>query len=159
MFTKRSQSKSSIRRRGSAILDAALVFPILLSLTFGTIEYGYFFFVKHTLQGAAREGCRAGIVPTGSAGTGDSTAVTVAIAQYLQGAGLNTGSTTLDAKYTLSIQSPFGTSINAGSVSTGSPLYVTIQSTWGQIGSGFRPMNLIGTSKTVSGVSVMRKEG
>jgi Flp pilus assembly protein TadG len=135
------------------------VFPILLSLTFGTIEYGYFFFVKHTLQGAAREGCRAGIVPTGSTGIGDSTAVTVAIAQYLQGAGLNTGSTTLDAKYTLSIQSPLGTNINAGSVAVGNPVYVTVQSTWGQIGSGFRPMNLIGTAKTVSGVSVMRKEG
>src|ERR1700744_118139 len=128
MFAINSSSKSSGRRRGSAILDAALVFPILLSLTFGTIEYGYFFFVKHTLQGAAREGCRAGIVPTGSTGTGDSTAVTVAIAQYLQGAGLKTGATKLDAKYTLSIQSPLGTNINAGSVAVGNPVYVTVQS-------------------------------
>ena len=43
-------------RRGSAVLDAALVFPILLSLTFGTVEYGHYFYWKHTLQGAAREG-------------------------------------------------------------------------------------------------------
>jgi Flp pilus assembly protein TadG len=159
MFGIRKDSSRARWRRGSAILDAALVFPILLSLTFGTIEYGYFFFVKHTLQGAAREGCRAGIVPTGSTGTGDSTAVTTAIAQYLQGAGLNTGSTTLDSKYTLLIQSPLGTNINAGTVPVGNPVFVTLQSTWGQMGSGFRPMNLIATAHTVSGVSVMRKEG
>ena len=53
-----------LRPRGSAVLDAALVFPILLSLTFGTIEYGYYFYVKHSLQGAAREGARAAITPS-----------------------------------------------------------------------------------------------
>jgi Flp pilus assembly protein TadG len=147
------------RRRGSAVLDAALVFPVLLSVTFGTIEYGYYFFVKHTLQGAAREGARAGIVPTGSSGTGDSSAVTTAVVQYLRGAGLNTGTSTLDSKFTLKIEYPLGTTINAGSLSTGSALYVTIQSSWGTIGQGFRPMSLIGSSKVVSGVAVMRKEG
>ena len=45
--------KNQVRRRGSAVLDAALVFPILISLTFGCIEFGDFFYVKHTLQGAA----------------------------------------------------------------------------------------------------------
>ena len=62
-------------RRGNALLDAALVLPILLSLTFGTVEYGYFFFVKHSLQGAAREGCRVGIVPSS-----DNTQVSQAVA-------------------------------------------------------------------------------
>src|SRR5947199_10835908 len=74
------------RRRGSAVLDAALVFPILLSLTFGAIEYGYYFFIKNTLQGAAREGCRSGIVLNN-----DNTDVTTAVASYLKAAGLNTG--------------------------------------------------------------------
>ena len=45
-------------RRGGAILEAALVLPILLALSFGMVEYGYYFFVKHTLQGAARDGAR-----------------------------------------------------------------------------------------------------
>ena len=48
-------------RCGSALLDAALVLPILLSLMFGTVEYGHFFYWKHTLQGAAREGARTAI--------------------------------------------------------------------------------------------------
>ena len=61
MFFKMSQTRVRRNRRGNALLDAALVLPILLSLTFGTVEYGYFFFVKHSMQGAAREGCRAGL--------------------------------------------------------------------------------------------------
>jgi len=61
------------RFRGNAVLEAALVLPVLTSLTFGTIEYGHFFFVKHTLEGAAREGARAGIVAT--AVNGDVTAM------------------------------------------------------------------------------------
>jgi Flp pilus assembly protein TadG len=136
------------------VLDAALVFPILLSLTFGAIEYGYYFFVKNTLQGAAREGCRSGIVLNNN-----STNVTSSVVGYLKAAGLNSSSTTLDSKFTLKIESPLGTTIDAGSLSAGSPLYITVQGQWGTLGQGFRPMALIGVSKTVSGVSVMRKEG
>jgi len=143
------------RRRGNAVLEAALVFPILLSLTFGAIEYGYYFFVKNTLQGAAREGCRAGIVLNNA-----NTDVTTAVAQYLKAAGLQTSATTVDTtKFTLKIESPLGSSTSASTLTAGSPLYVTVQGSWGTLGQGFRPLALIGTSKTVSGVSVMRKEG
>jgi Flp pilus assembly protein TadG len=152
----RIHSKSSVRRRrrGSAVLDAALVFPILLSLTFGAIEYGYYFFVKNTLQGAAREGCRSGIVLNN-----DNTDVTTTVINYLKAAGLNSSTTTLDTKFTLKIESPLNSPVNAGSISAGSALYITVQGQWGTLGQGFRPMSLIGATKTVSGVSVMRKEG
>ena len=49
--------------------------------------------------------------------------------------------------------------INASAVSAGNSLYVTIQGSWGTLGQGFRPLSLIGATKTVSGVAVMRKEG
>src|SRR5688500_12619308 len=52
----------SRRRSGNALLDLAFVLPILLMLTFGAVEYGYALYVKHALQGAAREGARAAIV-------------------------------------------------------------------------------------------------
>src|SRR4051794_36396010 len=142
------------RRRGSAVLDAALVFPILLSLTFGAIEYGYYFFIKNTLQGAAREGCRSGIVLNN-----DNTDVTTSVAGYLKAAGLNSSATTVDSKFTLKIESPLGSATTVSTLSAGSAVYVTIQGSWGTLGQGFRPLALIGTSKVVSGVSVMRKEG
>ena len=143
------------RRFGGATLEAALVVPfILLPLAFGTGEYGYYFFVKHTLQGAAREGCRAGIVLNNT-----NTNVTTAVAQYLRAAGLNSSTTTLDAKFTLKIESPQNTAANTATLAVGSPLYVTVQGSWGTLGQGFRPLGLIGTTNTVSGISVMRKEG
>src|SRR4051812_13398788 len=51
-------------RRGNAVMEMALVLPILLALSFGTVEFGYFFYVKHTLQGAARDGARQAILPS-----------------------------------------------------------------------------------------------
>src|SRR5438046_10374485 len=54
--------RRSSRLRGNAVLDLALVMPVLLGLTFGAMEYGYALYLKHTLQGAAREGARAAVV-------------------------------------------------------------------------------------------------
>src|SRR5215212_10031083 len=70
-------------RRGSSILEMALTLAILLNLTFGTVEFGYFFFVKNTVQGAAREGARVGITPTAS-----NTDVSAVVNSSLQAAGL-----------------------------------------------------------------------
>ena len=51
-------------RRGSATLETALVLLlVLLPLTFGAIEYSYALYVKNTLQAAARETVRKGVVP------------------------------------------------------------------------------------------------
>ena len=81
--------------------------PVLFYLVLGAMQFGYYFFVKNTLQGAAREGCRAGIVLNNDNGD-----VTTSVAQYLKAAGLNSSATTLDTKYTLLIESPQGTSAN-----------------------------------------------
>ena len=138
------QKRSS--RRGNAVLDAALVLPILLSLTFGTVEYGYYFFMKHSLEGAAREGARSAIVPS----TQSNTPVTTAVATALYAAGLNSSKTTLDAKYTMTITP-------AVSSASGTAITVEIDATWGTV--GIRPLGLIGSAKIVKGTAVMRKEG
>src|SRR5205809_930304 len=49
-------------RSGNAVLDMALVLPLLIAITFGAVEYGYALYIKHSLQSAAREGARAAIV-------------------------------------------------------------------------------------------------
>jgi|SRR4051794_6106639 len=131
------------RFRGSAVLDAALVFPILLSLTFGTIEYGYYFYVKHSLQGAAREGARAAITPTAV-----NSDVDTAISNSMAAAGLSSSGYTVTKNPSTVSGQVAGTSIT-----------ITVTCTWGTVGSGFRPLGLIGTAKQVKGVTVMRKEG
>jgi Flp pilus assembly protein TadG len=65
MFNVASLAKRrrlSDRRRGAETLELALALPLLLVLAFGTIEFGYWFYLEHNFQAAAREGARAAIV-------------------------------------------------------------------------------------------------
>ena len=137
--------KRKHHRRGSAVLDAALVFPILLSLTFGCIEFGHYFFVKHTLQGAAREGARAAAAPSST-----DADVTAAITYSMNAAGISNWT-----KYVQNTATP------AANISPNQPagtaIVVKVECTWGTV--GLRPMSLIGASKKVVGSTTMRKEG
>ena len=56
--------KSHRRERGAAIVEFAVVLPLLLTVLFGIIEYGWIFMVRQTLQNAAREGCRLMVLQT-----------------------------------------------------------------------------------------------
>lgn len=47
--------------RGAALVEFALVFPILLLLLMGIVEFGLLFYNKQVLTNASREGARAGI--------------------------------------------------------------------------------------------------
>jgi Flp pilus assembly protein TadG len=143
------------RRRAGSLIEMALTMAILFNLCYGTIEFGYYFFVKNTLQGAAREGCRAGIV----AGATDSS-VTSAVIGELSTSGLVATNTTSSGSgpytcgnYTVTV------SPATGSTSIGSALTVTVSGQWGTVGAGFRPLALIGSNKQVTGSAVMRKEG
>jgi Flp pilus assembly protein TadG len=127
-------------RRGNAVLEAALVIPILLYLAFGTVEFGYFFYVKNNLQGAAREGVRAAIPPGAT-----NTDVTAAISSQMTAAGLQASGYTVTTT---------PTSING--LAPGTTVTVSVQCTWGTV--GLRPLQLISTSKIVKGQAVMRKE-
>jgi len=51
-------------RRGVAVVEFAVVLPLLLTVLFGIIEYGWVFMVRQTLQTAAREGVRVGVLAT-----------------------------------------------------------------------------------------------
>jgi Flp pilus assembly protein TadG len=52
------------RTRAAAIVEFAVVSPLLLTVLFGIIEYGYIFMVRQTLTNAAREGCRIAVLQT-----------------------------------------------------------------------------------------------
>ncbi len=132
--------RKRIFRRGNAVLEAALVIPILLYLAFGTVEFGYFFYVKNNVQGAAREGVRAGIPPGAT-----NTDVTSAISSQMTAAGLQSSGYTVTT-----------TPSNVSGLAPGTTVTVQVQCTWGTV--GLRPLQLISASKLVKGQSVMRKE-
>lgn len=58
---KRGDSR---RARAAAVVEFAVVLPLLLTILFGIIEYGWVFMVRQTLQTAAREGCRQSVLQT-----------------------------------------------------------------------------------------------
>lgn len=56
--------RHSYRARAAAVVEFAVVLPLLLLILFGIIEYGYTFMVRLTVQHAAREGCRVASLST-----------------------------------------------------------------------------------------------
>jgi hypothetical protein len=49
-------------KRGSSAVEFALALPVFILLVIGIIEFGWYFFVQHTLQYATREGMRLALV-------------------------------------------------------------------------------------------------
>ena len=140
------------RRAGASILEIAITLVILLNLTFGTIEFGYFFFLKNTLQGAAREGARVAILPSGS-----NQDVTDVVDRVLISAGLKSVGTSLtQAGYTVTVKVN-GVVANASTATAGQPIEVSVTASWGTV--GMRPLGLINSGKTVLGAANMRREG
>ena len=132
--------KAHTTRRGNTIIEAALVLPILVYLAFGTVEFGHFFYVRHNVQAAAREGARAAVPPGAT-----NADVTSAVTSAMSAAGYSS------SKYTVSV-SPS----NVASAAEGATIAVTVQANWGTV--GLRPLALISNSKQVVGTVVMRKE-
>lgn len=59
-FSRQQQTRS--QRLGSAIVETAFMMPIMLSITFGVVEFGRALMVSNLITNAAREANRLGIV-------------------------------------------------------------------------------------------------
>jgi hypothetical protein len=49
-------------RRGSNVIEFALLLPVYLAMMAMIFDYGWFFFMRSVAQTSVREGCRAGAV-------------------------------------------------------------------------------------------------
>ena len=143
--TSRPARLSRRGRKGVSVLELAITLLVLLNLTFGTIEFGHYFFVKNTVQAAAREGARVAITPGAS-----NTSVQNAINPVLTAAGLQTG----DFSFNVRVN---GVLADASTAAAGDRVEVTVTSTWGTV--GLRPLGIISSSKVVLGGVSMRREG
>jgi len=89
-FSGRRQGQE--RRRATAVVEFAVVLPLLMTMVLGIIEFGYVFMVRQTLQHAAREGCRVAILQTS---VNPYANVTARVADAISPTGLNTYSVTM----------------------------------------------------------------
>lgn len=135
------------KRRGSAVLEMALVLALLLNLTFGMVEFSYYFYVKNAFENAAREGVRAAMI-TGGTTTTATTAVTNALAAYNFPA----------SSVTATVTDTSGNTLDPSVAAIGTAMRVNVTATWSVVGAGFRPLTLISGSKVVTGTCVMEKE-
>lgn len=62
MLSRRSKNKRN--RSGAAVVEFAVVAPLLVTLTFGMIEVGRIVMVKQLMINASREGARLAVLPT-----------------------------------------------------------------------------------------------
>lgn len=56
------QKRTDSLPAGAAVVELAVVLPLLLTLVFGIIEFGWVFMVRETLTNASREGCRVAVL-------------------------------------------------------------------------------------------------
>ena len=62
------KSRAASGEHGAAAAEFAIILPILLTLTFGIIEFGFIFNAQLSLSQAVREGVRVGAIGDGTEG-------------------------------------------------------------------------------------------
>jgi Flp pilus assembly protein TadG len=58
----RNKQTDTANMKGAAVVELAVVLPLLLTIVFGIIEFGWVFMVRETLVNASREGCRVAVL-------------------------------------------------------------------------------------------------
>jgi Flp pilus assembly protein TadG len=128
----RMHTRGSAGPRGAAVMEAVLVLSVILMLTLGAGQYGYVFFLKHTLQNAAGAGVRAAVVPNST-----DAQVQAAVTQQLALAGMG------NLHYTMTT-----TPSTMTGCASGTYVSVTITCTWGAVGISPLPQGMGGFAST-----------
>lgn len=93
-------TRSRRSRRGSAVIEFALVAPVLLAVLLGVIDYGWYFYREMQVVSAVREGARYGAA-TPRTNSPDPVAVATArVRTTLNAYGLSGGTATVTSVLT-----------------------------------------------------------
>ena len=135
------------RRRGSAVIEASLALPVLLYFSMGMVEFGQYFYAKHTVDAAARDGCRQAILSTAT-----TAAATTAVANTMLAAGF------ASSGYSLTFTNTAGSTTysDLSTVAAGTAIKATVTVNYGSV--GVRPLGVIPANKQVIGITTMVKE-
>ena len=69
-------------QEGTAVVEFAIVLPLLVMIVFGIIEFGLLFYDKQVITNASREGARLGIVATSPLPRKSDTDIIVKVNEY-----------------------------------------------------------------------------
>jgi Flp pilus assembly protein TadG len=143
------------RRRGTAVMETAIVLPMLLFMAFGLAEFGQYFFIASTFEAAARDAARVSIMSTAQQGD-PATAAT----RTLGYSNITFNSSWLTI---IDISNSSATVTDVSTIAPGHLLTFTIQTTYYLLPGACRPLYQftgfgITNSKTVTGQCSMIKE-
>jgi len=62
LMNTHNEQTDTANMKGAAVVELAVVLPLLLTIVFGIIEFGWVFMVRETLVNASREGCRVAVL-------------------------------------------------------------------------------------------------
>ena len=150
------------RRGGNAILEMALVMPMLMFLALGMVEFGQFFYIHNAFQQAARDALRASIMP--NAQQADPT---TAARRTLAAAGITFQSSWMNIQDITPLGwggSPVGTVTDVSTVPAGHAITLTITTTYGSLPGAVRPLYAVSggygipSGRTMAGSSSGLKE-
>jgi len=146
----------SRRRRGGALVELALTFPLVCSMAFGLVEFGQYMYIKHCFEAAARDATRVAIM-----GNATQAQVTSALTTTLAEANVTYSSSWL----TITDLGPSttGAVANVAAVPMGDEIQLTLSATYSSIPNAVRPLYQmtgvgIGSGKHVVGECTMIKE-
>lgn len=85
-----------IRRRGAAMVEFAIVAPLLFFFFFAAFEFCRVAMIRHTVDNAVYEGCRQAIIPGATSGGARATAANVLGTLGLNGSTVTVSPATID---------------------------------------------------------------
>lgn len=77
-------------KRGTAVVEFAIIFPVLAMLVFGVIDFGRAFFLRNNLVSAVREGARFGATLSSPCISASTTAIQSRVQTYVSAFGGST---------------------------------------------------------------------
>jgi Flp pilus assembly protein TadG len=141
MAVSRGRDRAARRRRGTTLVEAAIVLPLLLLVIFGLIEYGSMFLRLQQVANVARQAARRAATPDATPGE-----VTGLITTMMTSAGLG------GSEYVATV-SP----ADPGDAERGGQVSVKIEITYSKIAITNAP--LIPVPAKIARTVVMAKEG
>ena len=119
-------------RRATAVVETAVMAPLMVTAMFGMMEVGYAFMIKQTVTLASREGARAAALPGGTT-TDIQSAVDHAMAgPNLDGYAVTTNLSTMEASETevwVEVSIPFNRVSFTGHLMGGGSFNITSRTT------------------------------
>lgn len=144
------------RRRGTSVVEAAIVMTLLITLTMGLLQYGWMFTKWSQVQDAARQGARVAVLPSTTSSDSISNGTTGVVDTVMSNDGMSSSGYTVTIYMTHN-----GTKslINWATLQTGDIITVVVQVTYSNVQAFSVSSSIVPAPSTLTATVSMTREG